>query len=69
MGNRIRHYREKKGLTQRQMESLTGITQQTLSALERAPYLPRLDQARAIAKALGEPLDRIFPASKVRVRT
>lgn len=44
-GNRLRELREKKGLTQLQMQMKTGIDQSEISKMERGDRQPTLDQA------------------------
>lgn len=44
-GNRLRELREKKGLTQLQMQMKTGIDQSEISKMERGERQPTLDQA------------------------
>lgn len=45
MTNRLRQLREKKGLTQLQMQLKTGIDQSELSKMERGERQPTLEQA------------------------
>ena len=56
----IAKYREAAGLTQRQLADLVGVTDQTISNLERGANSPTLDTARALARVLGIPVEALF---------
>ena len=45
--------RQKRGLTLRQLEELTGIGKTTLNNIENGLVSPTLNQVEAIARALG----------------
>ncbi|MET4003989.1 transcriptional regulator with XRE-family HTH domain [Arthrobacter sp. UYCu511] len=66
--DRIRHYREKAGLTQRGLESLTEISQSTINRIEsgRRPVKPY--ELTAIAEALGCPESSLVEHHEVRDR-
>ena len=52
--------REAAGLTQRQLADLVGVTDQTISNIERGATMPTLDTARALARVLGIPVEGLF---------
>lgn len=53
MGNRIRAIRTEQGLSQKELCERAGISQGTLSAIERSEKSPTADTLRSIAAALG----------------
>lgn len=61
MGERLREQRERAGLTQKQLESATGIPQSALSAIEAGRRGVPGDRLAKIASALRIPTDRLVP--------
>jgi transcriptional regulator with XRE-family HTH domain len=60
-GTKIKELRKQKGLTLKQFEALTGISDSYLSDIENeVPLSPSLDAAVSIAKALRTPLEKIM---------
>ena len=58
---KIRQYRQDKGLTQQELAELTGVTRQTINALENARYNPSLLLAYRITKVLGvDAIETVF---------
>ena len=51
---RIRQFRQEKGITQQKLADLSGVTRQTINALENARYNPSLILAYKITKVLGK---------------
>ena len=47
-------------MTQEQLAEKTGVTRQTIIAIEGAKYAPSLDLAFRIALAFGVPLGEVF---------
>lgn len=61
MRTNIREYRKEVGLSQQKLGDLTGVTRQTINALENARYNPSLLLAYRITKILGkERIEEIF---------
>lgn len=59
--NRVRYYREKKMMSQEQLESASGVSRQTISDLENNKKDNVLAKTMvAIADALGESVQDIF---------
>ena len=57
----IRRLRQEKGITQQQLADLTGVTRQTINALENARYNPSLLLAYHITKMLGkQSIEEVF---------
>jgi len=66
MGNRLKEVREEKGITQEELERLSGVSRQTISAIENNPdYQAKSGTLIALAKAMGTTVDRIFFAEAV----
>jgi len=66
MGNRLKEVREEKGITQEELERLSGVSRQTISAIENNPdYQAKSGTLIALAKAMGTTVDKIFFAEAV----
>jgi transcriptional regulator with XRE-family HTH domain len=61
--NRVREYRNRKGLTQRELAAAAKTSQQQVQRVE-AGSTPRFDLALRLCGALETPLDRLFPSTK-----
>ena len=59
-GNRIRHYRTLKGLTQSQLANAIGKTEETVSNIERGLNSTKLEVIDEIAKALSVDIMELF---------
>jgi len=59
--NQIRRLRfENNEMTQQQLADKTGVTRQTIVAVEAAKYSPSLELAFKIAAAFGKRLEEVF---------
>ena len=59
--NNIRKLRFNRGeMTQEQLAEKTGVTRQTIIAIEGAKYSPSLELAFRIARVFGVPLEEVF---------
>jgi putative transcriptional regulator len=59
--NSIRALRFANGeMTQAELARLTGVTRQTIIAIEQGRYSPSLEMAFQIARVFGVPLDDVF---------
>jgi putative transcriptional regulator len=59
--NKIRALRFHHGeITQEQLAEKTGVTRQTILAIEAAKYSPSLELAFRIAQAFGVPIGEVF---------
>ena len=56
----IKHFRKKKGLTQKQLADLCGITQAAIANYEAGKSMPAGDNAYRIAKALNISVSEIY---------
>ncbi len=57
----LRRIRLTAGLRQRDVSELAGVTRETVALLEAGGRRPSLKTARAIAAALGVPVEAAFP--------
>lgn len=60
MQNRIKKYREKKGISQGKLADLCNVSRQTINAIENNKYDPSLQLAFNLAKTLGVTVDNLF---------
>lgn len=59
--NQIRALRFGNGqMTQQHLATLSGVTRQTIVAIEGGKYSPSLELAFKIAAALGTPIEQVF---------
>lgn len=62
--NRVRELRAgHAGMTQQGLADAVGVSRQTVNAIESGRYSPSLEVALKIARALGEPVERVFRLS------
>ena len=66
LGENIRAFRKKRGLTQRELGSLigTGMSQQQLAQYEKGIRIPKADTLQLIADALETPVQSILPSGR-----
>jgi len=60
VGDRIRAFREMRGMVQSELSERTGIERSLLSRLERGEIETTLARYESVAKALRVPLHRLF---------
>jgi len=61
MGYRVKEIREQKNMTQEELEKLSGVSRQTISAIENNDeYQAKVGTLLALAKALGTSVDNLF---------
>jgi transcriptional regulator with XRE-family HTH domain len=61
LGRRVRHERQQRGLTLKQLGTATGVSVARLSEIENGLHVADLAQALAIAAALGVPIHALLP--------
>jgi DNA-binding XRE family transcriptional regulator len=61
--NRVKQIRTKLKLSQRALAAAVGTSQQQIQRIETGAVAARLDLATKLCKALGEPVDKVFPGS------
>jgi transcriptional regulator with XRE-family HTH domain len=64
-GASIRELRTTRGMNQRQLAELLGVTQQAVGSWEAGKTAPRLEHQVAIAEALGVPWSVLFQVPSV----
>ena len=60
VNNKIKDYRHKFNLTQEELAEKTGVTRQTIIAIEKNKYIPSLELALKIAIVFKEKIENIF---------
>jgi putative transcriptional regulator len=60
MKNRIKELRKLAGLRQEDVAEKTGVTRQTINAIENDKYSPTLELAMRLAKLLHTPVESVF---------
>ena len=61
ISNRVRELRFHAGeMTQQQLADHSGVTRQTIVAIEKQSYSPSLELAFRIARAFGRTVDEVF---------
>lgn len=60
MRNKVKVYRAMHDLTQEDLAQATGVTRQTILAIEKGKYVPSLDLAYKIARYFKVKIDEIF---------
>lgn len=61
MGYKLKEIREQKGLTQEQLEKVSGVSRQTISAIENNDeYQAKTGTLLALARAMETTVDKLF---------
>jgi putative transcriptional regulator len=60
VGNRIKELRSNLGMTQAHLAETVGVARVSIIAIETGRYIPTVETALRISKALNIPLDEIF---------
>ncbi len=61
MGYRLKEIREEKGITQEELERTSGVSRQTISAIENNnDYQAKTGTLIALARAMGTTIDKLF---------
>jgi transcriptional regulator with XRE-family HTH domain len=63
IGETLKYYRENAGLSQKQLERATGITQQKLSYYEAEKHAPSINDCIKLADFYGISLDELVGRS------
>jgi putative transcriptional regulator len=58
--NNLRQYRLKKGISQKELALVVGVTRQTIIALEKQKYSPSLHLALRLAKFFDAQVEDLF---------
>ena len=66
MGYRLKEIREEKGITQEELEKLSGVSRQTISTIENNDeYQAKVGTLMALARAMNITVDNLFFAKAV----
>ncbi len=60
VGNKIKELRANLGMTQAQLAGLVGVARVSIVSIETGRFIPTIETALRISKALGVPIDQIF---------
>jgi len=60
VGNNIKEHRTNLGITQAQLAELVGIARVSIISIEKGRFIPTIETALSISKALGVPIEQIF---------
>lgn len=60
MKNNLKALRREKGIRQEDVAVATGVTRQTINAIENEKYAPTLELAMKLARLFDTPVEEIF---------
>jgi putative transcriptional regulator len=60
LSNRLREAREAQGWTQAELAMRIGVSRKTINTVENGVFIPSTLIALKLARALGEPVERLF---------
>ena len=60
VGNKIKELLANKGMTQAQLAELVGVARVSIVSIETGRFIPTIETALRISKALSVPTDQIF---------
>ena len=60
MHNHVRHLREARGLTQKDLSLQVGVSRQAINAIETGKYDPSIRLAFALARFFGKTVEELF---------
>jgi len=60
VGNNLKEHRARLGLTQAQLAELTGVSRISIVSIENGRFIPTIETALRIGRALGVPAGEIF---------
>ncbi len=60
LGNRIRQFRTKQGLTQTDLAALVGVSRKTINTVENSVFVPSTILALALARTLRTTVEQLF---------
>lgn len=60
VGNKIKELRANLGMTQAQLAELVGVARVSIVSIETGRFIPTIETALHISKAVGVPTDQIF---------
>jgi putative transcriptional regulator len=60
VGNRLREMRAEKALTQAALAELAGVSRKTINTVENGVFVPSVQLALELARALGTSVEALF---------
>lgn len=60
LGNRLKEFRSRNGLTQQDLAAEIGVSRKTINTVENAVFVPSTALALALAKRLGATVEDLF---------
>ncbi len=60
VGNHIKEIRTALGITQAELAELVGVARVSIVSIEKGHFIPTIETALRISKALAVPIERIF---------
>jgi putative transcriptional regulator len=60
LGNRLRHWRDQKDLTQADLARLAGVSRKTINTVENGVFTPSVQLALVLARTLGTTVEALF---------
>ena len=60
VGNNLKEIRAKLGITQAELAELVGVSRVSIISIEKGHFIPTVETALRIGKALGVPIEQIF---------
>ncbi|MCP5099060.1 MAG: helix-turn-helix transcriptional regulator [Chloroflexi bacterium] len=60
VGNHLKSLRAQFGITQAQLAKRVGVARVSISSIEKGRYIPTIETALRLSKALGVPIEQIF---------
>ena len=60
VGNNVKTFRTKLGITQARLAELVGVARVSIVSIENGRFIPTIETALRISKALGVPTEQIF---------
>lgn len=60
VGNRLKELRTKLGMTQAELADAVGVARVSIVAIENGRFIPTIETALLIGKALKVPLEKVF---------
>jgi len=65
--NVVRDLRAERGLSQRKLAEVMGVSRQTINAIETGRYTPSLPLAISLARFFGRTVEEVFHADDERL--
>lgn len=60
VGNNLKEIRTKLGITQAELAELIGVARVSIISIEKGHFIPTIETALRVSKALGVPIEKIF---------